>query len=343
MIHFENMELKIDRINAYLDSRGIRGLPEAQKICLEYDIDVFNIIKKIQPISFEDACWAYTAGTACALKKGLYDASQAALELGEALQSFCLPGSVAEERKVGRGHGKLAAMVLSDQTKCFAFLAGHESFAAAEGAIGIAASANKVRKVPLRVILNGLGKDAAEIISRINGFTYIRTSFDYEADRLDILEQIPFSSGIRSDIHCYGADDIREGIAIMEHEDVDISISGNGTNMVRFSHLVAGAYKRNCIQKGKSYFACASGGGIGRTLGPDETSAGPASYGLTDSMSRMYGDTTFAGSSSVPAHVEMMGYIGMGNNPMVGATVTIAVKISNTLSGFSSHAKEELP
>lgn len=327
MINFQNAELKKNKIQNYLNKNGISGLEEAQKICVEHGLDIFQIVKGIQPISFDDACYAYIAGAACAIKKKISTASEAALELGEGLQAFCLEGSVAEEREVGRGHGKLAAMVLSEKVKCFAFLAGHESFAAAEGAIGIAASANKVREVPLKVILNGLGKDAAEIISRVNGFTYVRTQFDHKTGILHITDTIPFTKGPRAQILCYGADEIREGVAIMEYEDVDISISGNGTNMVRFSHLVAGAYKRNCILKGKSYFACASGGGIGRTLGPDETSAGPASYGLTDSMSRMYGDTTFAGSSSVPAHVEMMGFIGMGNNPMVGATVTIAVSI----------------
>lgn len=294
-------------------------------------LNICQIVRSIQPICFDDACWAYTAGAASAIKNQISTASEAALELGRGLQSFCLDGSVAQEREVGVGHGRLASMVLSEDVRCFAFLAGHESFAAAEGAIGIATSANRVRKSPLKVILNGLGKDAAEIISRINGFTYIRTQFDYKASSITVTDRIPFSNGSRSQVLCYGADDMREGVAIMEMEDVDVSISGNGTNMVRFSHLVAGAYKRACILKGKSYFACASGGGIGRTLGPDETSAGPASYGLTDSMSRMYGDAIFAGSSSVPAHVEMMGFIGMGNNPMVGATVNISVKIEELL------------
>ena len=330
---FENSVYKANKINTYLNINGIASLEKARELCLQQGLDIFQIIKSIQPISFDDACWAYTAGAASALKRQALNAREAALELGEALQAFCLDGSVADEREVGRGHGKLAAMVLSEEVRCFAFLAGHESFAAAEGAISIAQSANKVRITPLQVILNGLGKDAAEIISRVNGFTYIRTEFDFEKNQLIIRDKIPFTDGPRSHILCYGANDIREGIAIMEHEDVDVSISGNGTNMVRFSHLVAGAYKRNCILRGKNYFACASGGGIGRTLGPDETSAGPASYGLTDSMSRMYGDTTFAGSSSVPAHVEMMGFIGMGNNPMVGATVTIAVKIDEILHG----------
>jgi len=332
MIQFENSTHKMAKINAYLNKHGIADLTEAGEVCDAHNLDIRSIIKGIQPISFDDACWAYIAGAAVALKNKAANASAAALELGEGLQAFCLHGSVAEEREVGNGHGKLAAMVLSEEVTCFAFLAGHESFAAAEGALSIARSANKVRKQPLKVILNGLGKDSAEIISRMNGFTYIRTSFDYQNNQLLINDKIAFTQDVRSEVLCYGADDIREGIAIMEHEDVDVSISGNGTNMVRFTHLVAGAYKRNCLLKGKKYFACASGGGIGRTLGPDETSAGPASYGLTDSMSRMYGDTTFAGSSSVPAHVEMMGFIGMGNNPMVGATVTIAVAIDKTIN-----------
>ncbi|MBQ9065209.1 MAG: GGGtGRT protein [Blautia sp.] len=331
MITFENYNLKIDKVNAYLQSKGINDIDEAQKICEDAGLDIYKTVKGIQPICFDDACYAYTAGTAAALKTKVKSASEAALELGNALQAFCIDGSVADERQVGIGHGKLASMILDDEVKCFCFLAGHESFAAAEGAIGIAASANTVRKTPLKVILNGLGKDAAEIISRFNGFTYVRTRFDYEKDRLEVVSRTPFSED-RAQVLCYGANDVREGIAIMEMEDVDISISGNGTNMVRFSHIVAGGYKRNCNLRGKTYFACASGGGIGRTLGPDETSAGPASYGLTDSMSRMYGDTTFAGSSSVPAHVAMMGFVGMGNNPMVGATVSIAVNIDKVLN-----------
>lgn len=327
MITFENSVNKMDKVLSYLHKNEITDLEAAQDICIQHGLDIPKTIKEIQPISFDDACWAYIAGAACALKKQISKAADAALELGEALQAFCLDGSVAEEREVGKGHGRLAAMILSEDVRCFAFLAGHESFAAAEGAISITKYANKVRKIPLRVILNGLGKDAAEIISRMNGFTYVRTRFDYIHNRLSVSDQISFSDSGNASVFCYGAHDIREGIAIMEHENVDVSISGNGTNMVRFSHLVAGAYKRNCILKGKKYFACASGGGIGRTLGPDETAAGPASYGLTDSMSRMYGDTTFAGSSSVPAHVEMMGFIGMGNNPMVGATVSISVQV----------------
>jgi hypothetical protein len=327
MVTFENSAAKMPKIEAFLRKYGIQNLEEAKELCDKAGLDTFGIVKSTQPISFDDACWAYTAGAAAALKKNVSSAPEAAMILGEGLQSFCLDGSVAAEREVGLGHGKLAAMVLSDDVSCFCFLAGHESFAAAEGAIGIAESANKVRKNPLRVILNGLGKDAAEIISRVNGFTYVRTEFDYKTGELRETAREQFSEGVRGSVLCYGADDVREGIAIMEKEDVDVSISGNGTNMVRFSHIVAGGYKRNCTLRGKKYFACASGGGIGRTLGPDETSAGPASYGLTDSMSRMYGDTTFAGSSSVPAHVEMMGFIGMGTNPMVGATVAIAAAI----------------
>lgn len=331
MITFENYNLKMDKITAYMNSKGIKNLEEAQNICKEAGLDIYSIVKGIQSICFDDACWAYIVGTAAALKGKVRSASEAALELGNALQSFCIDGSVADERQVGIGHGKLASMILDDQIKCFCFLAGHESFAAAEGAIGIVESANMVRKTPLKVILNGLGKDAADIISRFNGFTYVRTQFDYTKDKLEVISRIPYSEE-RAQVLCYGANDVREGIAIMERENVDISISGNGTNMVRFSHIVAGGYKRNCNLRGKKYFACASGGGIGRTLGPDETSAGPASYGLTDSMSRMYGDTTFAGSSSVPAHVAMMGFVGMGNNPMVGATVTIAVNIDKVLN-----------
>lgn len=328
MITFENKAIKEKKILEFLDRYGISGFGEARDITEAAGLDVPDIISGIQPIAFESAKWAYICGAAAAIRNGSGDASESAIVIGEALQAFCADGSVAEQRNVGNGHGKLAAMVLSEDVKCFAFLAGHESFAAAGGAIGIAKSANEVRKEPLRIILNGLGKDAAYIISRFNGFTYVRTGFDYETGELKEIERIRFSDKESGDILCYGADDVREGIAIMEHEDVDVSISGNGTNMVRFTHLVAGGYKRNCNLKGKNYFACASGGGIGRTLGPDETSAGPASYGLTDSMSCMYGDTVFAGSSSVPAHVEMMGFIGMGNNPMVGATVSIAVKVS---------------
>lgn len=331
MVKFPNMEKKAGQIEMLLGRYGIASLEEAASICQTYGIDPAGIVKEIQPICFEDAPWAYTVGAAVALTAGAGTAAEAALLIGEALQAFCTPGSVAEERKVGTGHGKLAAMVLSEQVTCFAFLAGHESFAAAEGAIGIVQSANRVRKTPLRVILNGLGKDAAKMIARMNGFTYVKTEFDYHKDKLTVLGEKAYSSGERSRIRCYGAHEVREGVAIMEAEDVEVSISGNGTNMVRFTHLVAGAYKKKCLERGKEYFACASGGGIGRTLGPDETSAGPASYGLTDSMSRMYGDTTFAGSSSVPAHVAMMGFIGMGNNPMVGATVKTAVAVEEAL------------
>lgn len=331
MVRFQNMDKKIGQIKQLLGKYGVGSLEEAGEICLKNGLDVPEIVKEIQPISFEDACWAYTTGAAIAICDRVQTASEAAMKIGEALQAFCVKGSVAEERQVGIGHGKLAAMVLSEKVRCFAFLAGHESFAAAEGAIGIVQSANKVRKTPLRVILNGLGKDAAKMIARMNGFTYVKTDYDYRDGTLAIVDEKAYSDGERAQIRCYGAHDIREGIAVMELEDVDVSISGNGTNMVRYTHLVAGAYKKKCLEKGKEYFACASGGGIGRTLGPDETSAGPASYGLTDSMSRMYGDTTFAGSSSVPAHVAMMGFVGMGNNPMVGATVKLAVAVEEIM------------
>lgn len=333
MVRFQNMDKKIVRIEALLNKYGIENLEMAEAVCLSHGLDVRAIVRSIQPICFDDACWAYTTGVAAALSSGAATASEAALVIGEALQAFCVEGSVADERQVGIGHGRLAAMVLSEEVKCFAFLAGHESFAAAEGAIGIVQSADKVRKTPLKVILNGLGKDAARMISRMNGFTYVKTRFDYKTDVLSILDEKSYSRGERARIRCYGADEVREGVAVMEWEDVDVSISGNGTNMVRFTHLVAGAYKKRCLERNKTYFACASGGGIGRTLGPDETSAGPASYGLTDSMSRMYGDTTFAGSSSVPAHVAMMGFVGMGNNPMVGATVRLAVAVGEIRSG----------
>ncbi len=327
MVDFENKEKKEKKILDFLSGYDISSFEEAGDICAANGLDPAAVVSGIQPISFKDAGWAYTCGSAAAIKSGRQSAPDIALIIGDALQAFCLEGSIAETRQVGKGHGRLAAMVLDDEVECFAFLAGHESFAAAEGAIGIISSANKVRKKPLRVILNGLGKDAARIISRVKGFTYVRTAFDYGTGELRILGEEKFSEGANSVVRCYGADEAREGIAIMEHEDVDVSISGNGTNMVRFTHIVAGSYKKICNDKGKMYFACASGGGIGRTLGPDETSAGPASYGLTDSMSMMYGDATFAGSSSVPAHVEMMGFIGMGNNPMVGATVSLAVAV----------------
>lgn len=326
-INFSGYEEKKTEIQAFLRRYDLASLEEAKAICSQAGIDPIKTIKEIQPISFDDAGWAYTAGVGAALKTKIADAKSAAVVIGQGLQSFCRNGSVAEKRKVGLGHGALASMVLSEEKSCFSFLAGHESFAAAEGAIGIARSANQVRIKPLRVILLGLGKDAAEIIARVNGFTYVRTSYDFDTDKLSIVSEEVFSSGERTKIRCYGADEMREGVAIMEYEDVDISISGNATNMIRFQHPVAGAYKRNCILKGKDYFACASGGGIGRTLNPDDTSAGPSSYGLTDMVSRMYADAIFAGSSSVPAHVAMMGFIGMGNNPMVGATVSLAVAV----------------
>lgn len=329
MTGFENYEQRIGNIGSFLNRCGIADLEEAKKICEDAGIDVFGIVKGVQPISFEDACWAYTAGAAAAIRSDAKTASEIALILGEGLQSFCIPGSVSSERRIGIGHGKLASMILSEDVKCFAFLAGHESFAAAEGAIGIARSANRVRQTPIRVILNGMGKDAADIIARINGFTYVETAFDFEKDELRILSETPYSNDERANVRCFGAFEPREGIAIMVHEEVDVSISGNATHMIRFQHPVAGAYKKYCNDHGKAYFACASGGGIGRTLNPDDTSAGPSSYGQTDLMSRMYADATFAGSSSVPAHVEMMGFIGMGNNPMVGATVSVSVRLQD--------------
>ena len=327
MAIFEGYERRIDQIMVVLKSQGIESLEEAKKICDDKGIDVQKIVKGIQPICFDNAYWAYTVGAALAIKKGCTKAAAAAEVIGEGLQAFCIPGSVAESRKVGLGHGNLAAMLLREETKCFAFLAGHESFAAAEGAIGIARSANKVRKTPLRVILNGLGKDAAQVISRVNGFTYVRTQFDYHAGKLEIVKEIKYSSGERANVRCYGTDDVMEGVAIMTLEDVDVSITGNSTNPTRFQHPVAGTYKKECNDKGKKYFSVASGGGTGRTLHPDNMAAGPASYGMTDTMGRMHSDAQFAGSSSVPAHVEMMGLIGMGNNPMVGASVSVAVAI----------------
>ena len=327
MALFESYERRIDQIIPVLNKYGIASLEEAKKICDDKGIDVAGIVRGIQPICFENACWAYTVGAAIAIKQDIKLASYAAQAIGEGLQAFCIPGSVADDRKVGLGHGNLAAMLLREETKCFAFLAGHESFAAAEGAIGIARSANKVRKEPLRVILNGLGKDAAQIISRINGFTYVQTKFDYYTGKLEIVREIRYSDGERGEVRCYGADDVREGVAIMHHEDVDVSITGNSTNPTRFQHPVAGTYKKECWEKHKKYFSVASGGGTGRTLHPDNMAAGPASYGMTDTMGRMHSDAQFAGSSSVPAHVEMMGLIGMGNNPMVGATVAVAVAI----------------
>jgi hypothetical protein len=328
MIAFENRERRIDKINKVLAEYGISSVEECKQICDAAGINPFDMVKSVQPIAFDDAGWAYTVGAAIAIKKGVKTAEQAAEAIGIGLQSFCIPGSVADDRKIGIGHGNLAAMLLRDETKCFAFLAGHESFAAAEGAIGISRNANKARKTPLRVILNGLGKDAAMIISRINGFTYVQTKFDYYTDELHIVREIAYSKGERAAVRCYGADDVREGVAIMRHEGVDVSITGNSTNPTRFQHPVAGTYKKECIEHGKKYFSVASGGGTGRTLHPDNMAAGPASYGMTDTMGRMHSDAQFAGSSSVPAHVEMMGFIGMGNNPMVGATVAVAVAVA---------------
>ena len=326
-IKFEGYEIRIDKINAVLAEYGIKSLEDARKICLDKGVDPENIVRSIQPIAFENAVWAYTAGCAIAIKKGCKKASDAAEAIGIGLQAFCIPGSVAEQRQVGLGHGNLAAMLLREQTKCFAFLAGHESFAAAEGAIGIARSANKVRTTPLRVILNGLGKDAAYIISRINGFTYVQTKYDYFTGKLEVVKETAYSDGERAKVRVYGADDVSEGVAIMRFEDVDVSITGNSTNPTRFQHPVAGTYKKWANDNGKKYFSVASGGGTGRTLHPDNMAAGPASYGMTDTMGRMHSDAQFAGSSSVPAHVEMMGLIGMGNNPMVGATVACAVAV----------------
>ena len=333
MALFEGYERKIDKINGVLAQYGISSVEECKTICEEKGFDPYTITKNIQPICFEDAAWAYTVGAAIAIKKGVKTAAEAAEAIGIGLQAFCIPGSVAEDRKVGLGHGNLGAMLLRDETKCFAFLAGHESFAAAEGAIGIARSANRARKEPLRVILNGLGKDAAQIISRINGFTYVQTQFDYYTGELKIVKEYKYSEGERAAVRCYGADDVREGVAIMHHEGVDVSITGNSTNPTRFQHPVAGTYKKECVEQGKKYFSVASGGGTGRTLHPDNMAAGPASYGVTDTMGRMHSDAQFAGSSSVPAHVEMMGFLGMGNNPMVGATVSVAVAVEEALKG----------
>ena len=330
MALFESYERRIDKINGVLAQYGIGSVEECREICKAAGFDPYEIVKGIQPICFENACWAYCVGAAIALKKGVKTAAEAAECIGVGLQAFCIPGSVAEDRKVGLGHGNLGAMLLRDETKCFAFLAGHESFAAAEGAIGIVRNANKARKEPLRVILNGLGKDAAQIISRINGFTYVQTQFDYYTGELKVVREIRYSEGERANVRCYGADDVREGVAIMHHEGVDVSITGNSTNPTRFQHPVAGTYKKECIEQGKKYFSVASGGGTGRTLHPDNMAAGPASYGMTDTMGRMHSDAQFAGSSSVPAHVEMMGFLGMGNNPMVGATVAVAVAVAES-------------
>ena len=327
MALFEGYERRIEKIQKTLDVYGFKTIEETRDLCLSKGVDVDKIVKGVQPIAFENAVWAYTLGAAIAFKKGVTTAAEAAECLGEGLQAFCIPGSVAETRKVGIGHGNLGAMLLREETKCFAFLAGHESFAAAEGAIGIALKANKVRKEPLQVILNGLGKDAAYIISRINGFTYVETSYNFATGELTIVREVPFSTGDRGKIRCYGAHEPLEGVAIMIHENVDVSITGNSTNPVRFQHLVAGSYKKWATENGKKYFSVASGGGTGRTLHPDNVAAGPSSYGLTDSLGRVHGDAQFAGSSSVPAHVEMMGLIGMGNNPMVGASVAVSVAI----------------
>ena len=332
MALFESYERRIDQINAVLNSYGISSIEEAEKITKDAGLDVYDQVKKIQPICFENACWAYTVGAAIAIKKGCRRAADAAAAIGEGLQAFCIPGSVADHRKVGLGHGNLGKMLLEEETECFCFLAGHESFAAAEGAIGIAEKANKVRQKPLRVILNGLGKDAAQIISRINGFTYVQTEFDYFTGELKVVREIAYSDGPRAKVKCYGADDVREGVAIMWKEGVDVSITGNSTNPTRFQHPVAGTYKKERVLAGKPYFSVASGGGTGRTLHPDNMAAGPASYGMTDTMGRMHSDAQFAGSSSVPAHVEMMGFLGIGNNPMVGCTVACAVDVATALS-----------
>ena len=324
---FESYDRRIDKILGVLKEYGIGSVEECRDICAAAGLDPYKIVKDVQPIAFENAGWAYTVGAAIAIKTNARTAVEAAKAIGIGLQSFCIPGSVAEDRKVGRGHGNLAAMLLQDETKCFCFLAGHESFAAAEGAIGIVRNANKARKVPLRVILNGLGKDAAQIISRINGFTYVETEYDPYKNEVKEVFRKSYSEGLRAKVNCYGANSVPEGVAIMWKEDVDVSITGNSTNPTRFQHPVAGTYKKECIEQGKKYFSVASGGGTGRTLHPDNMGAGPASYGMTDTMGRMHSDAQFAGSSSVPAHVEMMGFLGMGNNPMVGASVAVAVAV----------------
>ncbi len=331
-VKFEGFDRRIEGIKACMAQYGIADLEDAQKICLDHGVNADEIVKGVQPIAFDNASWAYTLGCAIAIKKGCTAAADAAEAIGIGLQAFCIPGSVAENRKVGLGHGNLAAMLLREETKCFCFLAGHESFAAAEGAIGIARTANKVRKEPLRVILNGLGKDAAYIISRINGFTYVNTEYDFYKDELNIVSETAYSNGDKAKVKCYGSNDVQEGVAIMKHEGVDVSITGNSTNPTRFQHPVAGTYKKWAIENGKKYFSVASGGGTGRTLHPDNMAAGPASYGLTDTMGRMHGDAQFAGSSSVPAHVEMMGLIGAGNNPMVGMTVACAVAVQEAMN-----------
>ena len=330
MATFESQNRRMPKIEACLKANGLESLDACNEMLLAKGIDCDKIIRGIQPICFDNAVWAYTLGTAIAVKRGLKSAADCAAAIGEGLEAFTIPGSVAEQRKVGLGHGNLAAMLLREETECFCFLAGHESFAAAEGAIGIAKNANKVRKNPLRVILNGLGKDAAQIISRINGFTYVQTQFDYYTGELKTVREVAYSDGERAAVRCYGCDDVREGVAVMHHEGVDVSITGNSTNPTRFQHPVAGTYKKECIEQGKKYFSVASGGGTGRTLHPDNMAAGPASYGMTDTMGRMHSDAQFAGSSSVPAHVEMMGFLGMGNNPMVGATVAVAVAVAES-------------
>ncbi len=333
MALFESYDRREPQILAVLKNYGIGSVEECAEICKAKGLDIYKLVEGIQPICFENAKWAYTVGCAIAIKKDCKRAADAAAAIGEGLQAFCIPGSVADQRKVGLGHGNLGKMLLEEDTKCFCFLAGHESFAAAEGAIGIAEKANKVRKEPLRVILNGLGKDAAQIIARINGFTYVETEMDYYTGEVKEVFRKSYSDGLRAKVNCYGANDVTEGVAIMWKEGVDVSITGNSTNPTRFQHPVAGTYKKECVEKGKKYFSVASGGGTGRTLHPDNMAAGPASYGMTDTMGRMHSDAQFAGSSSVPAHVEMMGLIGMGNNPMVGATVACAVAVEEALKG----------
>ena len=331
-VKFESQDRRIDNVVKVLNENGIKSIEEAEALCSQYGIDPYMTCEETQPICFEDAKWAYVVGSAIALKRGCKSAVEAAEAIGEGLQAFCVKGSVADDRKVGLGHGQLAARLLREDTQCFAFLAGHESFAAAEGAIKIALMANKVRQNPLRCILNGLGKDAAKIISRINGFTYVQTEFDYFSGELKVVREKSYSNGPRAEVRCYGADDVREGVAILWKENVDISITGNSTNPTRFQHPVAGTYKKERIDKNKPYFSVASGGGTGRTLHPDNMAAGPASYGMTDTMGRMHSDAQFAGSSSVPAHVEMMGFLGIGNNPMVGCTVACAVNVALALN-----------
>lgn len=328
---FENYDRRINQIQPLLEQYGFSSMNDALAYCKEHNVNPYEIVKETQPIAFENAAWAYVLGAAIALKEESQSAAEAAEDIGQGLQAFCIPGSVADQRQVGIGHGKLAARLLSEETQCFCFLAGHESYAAAEGAIKIALNANKVRQQPLRVILNGLGKDAAYLISRINGFNYVQTKYDYDSGKLNVVSERRFSKGPRGEINCYGADDVQEGVAIMHRENVDISITGNSTNPTRFQHPVAGTYKKERLEQGKAYFSVASGGGTGRTLHPDNVAAGPASYGMTDTMGRMHCDAQFAGSSSVPAHVEMMGLVGMGNNPMVGATVAVAVAIEQSI------------